>query len=74
MEAGPKGILVNFRENRFANPAGLVEFISAQGKNAKLRPDHTLVYLARGDNPAERIREAGRLARGLARVAGSQAE
>ncbi|RME68210.1 MAG: transcription-repair coupling factor, partial [Alphaproteobacteria bacterium] len=43
IEAGAKGITISFRNNRFANPAGLVAFLSSQRGNAKLRPDHRLV-------------------------------
>jgi transcription-repair coupling factor (superfamily II helicase) len=45
VEAGPKGAVVAFRKNRFANPAGLVDFITAQTGTAKLRPDHRLVFM-----------------------------
>src|SRR5690606_3963390 len=39
VDAGPKGVVLGFRNDRFANPAGLVRFISEQGSLAKLRPD-----------------------------------
>jgi transcription-repair coupling factor (superfamily II helicase) len=70
LEAGAKGARINFKNDRFANPAGLVDFISTAGAKAKLRPDHTLVYLARWDRPDERIKGARNLARLLAKIAG----
>ena len=68
MEAGPKGARINFKDDRFANPAGLVEFISRQGTKAKLRPDHTLVYLAQWNSPKSRIDGARNLARDLVKI------
>ncbi len=44
VDAGPKGATLSFRQDSFANPAGLVEFIDANMGTAKLRPDHKLVY------------------------------
>ncbi len=44
LEAGPKGAVVSFRDNAFANPAGLVAFLGRQAGSVKLRPDHKLVY------------------------------
>ncbi|MBT5264104.1 MAG: transcription-repair coupling factor [Rhodospirillaceae bacterium] len=44
VDAGPKGALVTFRGNDFANLAGLVEFLGKQAGSAQLRPDHKLVY------------------------------
>ncbi|RMD87183.1 MAG: transcription-repair coupling factor, partial [Alphaproteobacteria bacterium] len=69
IEAGAKGITVAFHDNRFANPGGLVDFLSRQKVTAKLRPDHTLVYLARTDDIERRLRVVERLAGALARIA-----
>ena len=69
IEAGPKGATLAFRNDRFANPAGLVAFISKQQRVAKLRPDHTLVYLTRMDAVDDRLKTAMALARNLAKVA-----
>ncbi len=69
IEAGPKGITVAFHRNRFPNPGGLVAFLSKQKVTAKLRPDHTLVYLARTETIEARLRVVLNLARTLARIA-----
>ncbi|MBB4210650.1 transcription-repair coupling factor [Rhodothalassium salexigens DSM 2132] len=69
IEAGPKGLVVSFRANRFANPEGLVQFISKQTAVAKLRPDHSLLYKARMETVGQRLKTAHSLARGLARIA-----
>jgi transcription-repair coupling factor (superfamily II helicase) len=55
LEAGPKGAVLSFRHNRFANPAGLVAFIEAQAGTVKLRPDHKLVYLRAWPDPESRF-------------------
>jgi transcription-repair coupling factor (superfamily II helicase) len=46
LEAGPKGAVVGFRRNAFANPGALVQWLAKQGGLAKLRPDHKLVLTA----------------------------
>src|SRR5215472_12281469 len=45
LEAGPKDAVISLRENRFANPAGLVELIQRHAGTLKLRPDQKIVYL-----------------------------
>ncbi len=57
LDAGPKGVVVQFRDNEFADPAGLVRFISEQGSLAKIRSDHSVV-LSR-DWPTAEKRLAG---------------
>ena len=44
VDAGPKGAVVSFHNMSFANPLGLVKFITNQAGTTKLRPDHKLVY------------------------------
>lgn len=39
LDAGPKGMNISFYKNLFPNPAGLVQFITAQMGLAKLKPD-----------------------------------
>ena len=39
IDAGPKGAVLAFRDNTFANPEGLIAFISKQGAAARVRPD-----------------------------------
>src|SRR6202012_4155747 len=42
-DAGPKGGSVSFRNNAFANPLGLVQFISKHSSTMKVRPDQKIV-------------------------------
>jgi transcription-repair coupling factor (superfamily II helicase) len=69
LEAGPRGASLAFRANRFANPAGLVEFISRQSGSAKLRPDHTLVLMRSWENIEARLKDVADLAKRLAEIA-----
>ncbi|MDH4413852.1 MAG: transcription-repair coupling factor [Rhizobium sp.] len=57
LEAGPKGVVVQFRGKQFPNPAALVGYIAKQGTMAKIRPDHS-VFLTR-DQPTPEKRLAG---------------
>ncbi len=45
VEAGPKGVIIGFRDNAFANPQGLVRYISEQGSDARVRPDMKIVFI-----------------------------
>lgn len=57
LEAGPKGVVVQFRGKQFPNPAALVGYIAKQGAMAKIRPDHS-VFLTR-DLPTPEKRLSG---------------
>ena len=51
VDAGPKGVVLSFRDNQFANPEGLIAFIREQGADAKIRNDKNgqrLVLLTTG--------------------------
>ncbi|TDR93928.1 transcription-repair coupling factor [Enterovirga rhinocerotis] len=68
VEGGPKGIIVSFRENEFANPAGLVAYVAEQGTFAKVRPDMKVVFLRDVDDVAGRLDTTKRLVRDLVSV------
>jgi transcription-repair coupling factor (superfamily II helicase) len=69
VDAGKKGAVISFRNNEFANPPGLVAFISDQLGTAKLRPDHKLVFMRAWESPRERLRGVRLLMRDIAQVA-----
>ncbi|TNE63698.1 MAG: transcription-repair coupling factor [Alphaproteobacteria bacterium] len=69
LEAGARGVTLSFRDDRFANPAGLVQFISSTGNTAKVRPDHKLVYFAQMDKIGIRLKTVASIARKLAQLA-----
>ncbi len=68
LEAGPKGMVLGFHRNNFANPAGLVRWLAARGGGVRLRPDHKLA-LARDLAPGERLKAARKLVADLHRLA-----
>jgi transcription-repair coupling factor (superfamily II helicase) len=73
VEAGPKGIVVSFRDKAFANPTGLIAYVTEQASFAKVRPDMTLVFVRELDEPDDRIKAATNVLRDLARIAHAKA-
>ena len=69
IEAGPKGAVVSFRDDRFANPEGLIAFIGEQGKNARVRPDMKLVLHADWVAPEDRLKGVAQILRRLVAIA-----
>ncbi len=47
IEVGPKGAVLSFRDNIFANPDGLIAFIAKHPVGARVRPDHESRVLRR---------------------------
>jgi transcription-repair coupling factor (superfamily II helicase) len=68
LDAGPKGATVQFHNDKFANPAGLVEFLKAQGGAAKVQGTK-IVLQGEMKSEAERIKGAFAIARDLAEKA-----
>jgi len=73
LEAGPKGLVIGLRNNRFANPHGLVQFVADEGHRAKIRPDHTIVLLRDWGTPEERLRGTTVILRRLAALVETEA-
>jgi len=69
VEAGPKGVLLAFHENRFAHPERLVGFIAERAKTMRVRSDHCLVLSAETKGPADRLKRVRGLVEELARLA-----
>ncbi|MCF8467517.1 MAG: transcription-repair coupling factor [Sneathiella sp.] len=69
IEAGAKGAVLTFRDNRFDNPGGLVEFISRAPGSTKLRGDHKLVHSRDWKHPEDRVKGVLWLAQNLAKIA-----
>jgi transcription-repair coupling factor (superfamily II helicase) len=69
VEAGPKGIIVAFRDNEFANPEGLVGYVAKQGTLAKVRPDMRVVFIDDFETAEQRLKGTRRLLTDLARIA-----
>jgi transcription-repair coupling factor (superfamily II helicase) len=69
IDAGPKGATVSFRNNSFANPAGLVLLINRHQTAMKARPDQTLVVLRSWPEAADRLAGVLHLLKELAKIA-----
>ena len=69
IEAGPKGATLSFRDNSFANPAGLIAFITADQKTMRVRPDQTLVAIRNWPDSDQRLKGIDRLLTHLAEIA-----
>ncbi len=75
IEAGPKGVVLSFRDNIFANPEGLIAYIREQGSGARMRPDpkdakgQQLVFFDDWERPEERLKGTAAILRKLASIA-----
>ncbi|GJD95591.1 transcription-repair coupling factor [Methylobacterium iners] len=69
VEAGPKGVVVHFRDKAFANPTGLVAYVAGQASFAKVRPDMSVVFIRELDSIPERLSVTTTILRELARIA-----
>ena len=49
IEVGPKGAVLSFRDNIFANPDGLIAFIAKHPVGARVRPDMKVVFFDEWD-------------------------
>ncbi len=65
LDAGPKGATVQFHNDKFAYPAGLVEFLREQGAAAKVQ-GNKIVLQGEMKSEADRIKGAFNIARDLA--------
>jgi transcription-repair coupling factor (superfamily II helicase) len=69
VDAGPKGVVISFRDNIFANPERLIGFIREHGRDAKVRPDMKVVFFDEWPDPEERLKGTMAILRNLARLA-----
>ncbi|HLI11404.1 MAG TPA: transcription-repair coupling factor [Alphaproteobacteria bacterium] len=74
VDAGPKGAVLSFRHNQFANPHGLVEFMTSQAKTISLRPDQKLVVRRPWDDANARATGLQQILRKIARIAAGAVE
>ena len=65
LDAGPKGITIQFHNDKFASPAGLVEFIQSEGGAARVK-DNKIVLSRTFANESERVKGAFAVAKALA--------
>jgi transcription-repair coupling factor (superfamily II helicase) len=69
IEVGPKGAVLAFRENIFANPEGLIAYIGKHPEGARVRPDMKVVFFDEWDTAPERLKGATGILRTLVGIA-----
>jgi transcription-repair coupling factor (superfamily II helicase) len=69
VEAGPKGAVLQFRHNKFAKPAKLVEYITKRPNLFSIRPDQKLVCKQDWSEPKQRVNGVAKLMKNLALLA-----
>ena len=69
IDAGPKGGTIAFRNNAFANPLALIQFISKHAATMKVRPDQKIVVSRDWPTPDDRLAGARALLGQLAKLA-----
>ena len=66
LDVGPKGVVLAFRNNKFANPPALIDHIAKHAGRIKLRADQTLFLAAESANEKDRLSIAQTVAREIA--------
>jgi transcription-repair coupling factor (superfamily II helicase) len=69
VDSGPRGIVMSFRDGKFANPAGLVRYIGEQGSLAKVRPDQKIVFIRDWARAEDRLKGTAVILRNLVKIA-----
>jgi transcription-repair coupling factor (superfamily II helicase) len=69
LDAGAKGMTIAFRDNSFANPAGLVKWVTGHPE-ARVRPDMRIVVSGDFERLSDRLDGALKTMREVAKIAG----
>src|ERR1700734_3981065 len=69
IEVGPKGAVLAFRDNTFANPEGLIGYINKHDAGARVRPDMKVVFFDEWEAPPDRLKGATGILRKLVPIA-----
>ncbi len=69
IDVGPKGAVVSFREDRFANPAGLIQLVQRKAAIWRVRPDNKVVVKGEWETPEARLNGAEKILSELAGIA-----
>lgn len=69
LDAGSKGAVITFRNDRFARPERLIGYIQQQVGSMKVRPDQKLVVMRAWEGEARRLTGVKKLAEALASLA-----
>jgi transcription-repair coupling factor (superfamily II helicase) len=69
IESGTRGAVLQFRDNVFPNPEGLISFIAKEAPTVRVRPDQRVVVLHDWQRPAERLKGTTAVLRRLVAIA-----
>ncbi len=69
IQAGPRGAVVQFYQNNFANPQELLQFINEQNGLITMKPDHSLVVVRNWQDNAKKLQGVRNLSAKLAQLA-----
>jgi transcription-repair coupling factor (superfamily II helicase) len=69
VDAGPKGVIISFRDNHFTDPAGLVRYVAEQGASAKVRQDMRIVFIREFETMKQRLAGTRRILRAIVSIA-----
>jgi transcription-repair coupling factor (superfamily II helicase) len=72
LDAGAKGLTLAFRDNSFANPTGLVKWVTSQGSMARVRPDMRIVIVDDFEELKDRLEGSLKVMREIAKIAGKK--
>ena len=62
LDAGPKGLVIAFRDNQFKEPVRLIDFIGKSKGRIKIRPDHRRFVAQQTTSPGDRLNAARKVA------------
>lgn len=69
LDAGPKGLVITFRNNVFRNHHGLISYLQSPDTNkaghAKLRPDQKLVFMREWPHPEAKLKGTKQIVKNL---------
>jgi transcription-repair coupling factor (superfamily II helicase) len=68
VDAGPKGAVLAFYQDKFARPEQLILWITAQAGTVKVRPDQRLVFMRAWDDAAQRLSGIKKVLEALAQL------
>ncbi len=73
VDAGPRGVVIAFRDNSFADPQGLVRLVQKEGPRAKVRPDMRVAFMRDFNTPEQRLDGTRAILRTLVGIAEKKA-
>ena len=59
IDVGPKGAVVAFRDEKFANPAGLIQMVQRKSTIWRVRPDNKVVIKGEWETPGSAVERGG---------------